>query len=931
MRWRFARGVQRRIPAPEAIVSLDGDYAIPKNQQNQIVGLTADPATLTAFTSGVQVFVNPSADTSAAVAAAPPSWLAPLKGLEALDDWLAANDNQPDVTALNAEIAALLGAYLPKTAAWKLLRVQLLAFFYQALILSALATPPGGMTDTLGKLTRLILVMALVDTLQQNPSPIQTPDQVYVALRWRTLVLPQWVVDKLLAIRAARKAILVRKPGFADLYITREEWDHYEAAEIASIENILAGEVKSRVHVLVNQTSVTTTKEEVTSSLREQDTTTTDLTQLQEQSSSDISLAAHADLQVDVSGSYGTVQFGTHLGGSVDFSSASSTSKATTQSHETVARAVSRIEQTTRLVRTVSTMTRATDKEEHKFDNAQQTQPVVGLYRWVDQIQNVELDRYPHRLIMEFEIPEPGAYTRRLQLNSAGRNMVHKPPVPLTLDGNPISYDPKTVNPPLQASDLDPTNYSAVLKIASRYMTGGVSPPPGPQTVAVNIGYPTTASTGVNPDGGAHGDFRYQADSSLSVPSGYYAHDWDASVILMTGGSTAFPSYNVFIAVGAGSPAHSPSGAANINPTTNWMTDAIQAQQVGPISIGTIPVAVQVDNSTGFEVNVEVHCVPLDQTLKQWQDDTYDLIVGAYNGMLQAYNDELAGAGLQQTNLVDANSPDQNAQTARQELKRQVIEMLSGTSFTGIPNAISWNSKGTGPDYPTTSLDTAAAVAPEIQFFEQALEWETMSYICYPYYWADSSRWPDLEVIAGNDNDFANFLRAGSARVMVAARPGFEDQVNPYTRLGILWGGGPMPAPGDPDYLSVADEIKAMQQRPMDAAVIDTWQVRLPTTLIWLQNAAGLPSNPNPTIDTKPKIASLSPTSASVGASMNITGRNFGDFEGTSTVTFNGTEAIPTRWGATSIDVQVPTGATTGNVVVTINSVGSNPVPFTVL
>ena len=95
------------------------------------------------------------------------------------------------------------------------------------------------------------------------------------------------------------------------------------------------------------------------------------------------------------------------------------------------------------------------------------------------------------------------------------------------------------------------------------------------------------------------------------------------------------------------------------------------------------------------------------------------------------------------------------------------------------------------------------------KFIEQAFEWETMSYICYPFYWADYGRWPQLSAIEGNDQNFADFLRAGSARVVVAARPGFEDQVNFYLQFGILWGGGPMPAPDDPDYLSIADEIKA--------------------------------------------------------------------------------------------------------------------------
>jgi RHS repeat-associated protein len=79
-----------------------------------------------------------------------------------------------------------------------------------------------------------------------------------------------------------------------------------------------------------------------------------------------------------------------------------------------------------------------------------------------------------------------------------------------------------------------------------------------------------------------------------------------------------------------------------------------------------------------------------------------------------------------------------------------------------------------------------------------------------------------------------------------------------------------------------------------------------------------------------PSIASLSPTSGTVGTSVTITGANFGSSQGTSTVAFNGTAGTPTSWSATSIAVPVPSGATTGNVVVTVGGIASNGVSFTV-
>src|ERR1700735_3704843 len=79
-----------------------------------------------------------------------------------------------------------------------------------------------------------------------------------------------------------------------------------------------------------------------------------------------------------------------------------------------------------------------------------------------------------------------------------------------------------------------------------------------------------------------------------------------------------------------------------------------------------------------------------------------------------------------------------------------------------------------------------------------------------------------------------------------------------------------------------------------------------------------------------PSITSLSPTSGAVGSSVTITGTNFGSTQGTSTVKFHGTTATTIgSWSATSIVATVPTGATTGNVVVAVSGTSSNGVTFT--
>ncbi len=85
------------------------------------------------------------------------------------------------------------------------------------------------------------------------------------------------------------------------------------------------------------------------------------------------------------------------------------------------------------------------------------------------------------------------------------------------------------------------------------------------------------------------------------------------------------------------------------------------------------------------------------------------------------------------------------------------------------------------------------------------------------------------------------------------------------------------------------------------------------------------------TTGSSPNITSLNPTSGPVGTFVTISGSNFGSAQGSSTVTFNGTTATTvSSWSATSIVVDVPNGATTGNVVVHVGAASSNGVAFTV-
>jgi RHS repeat-associated protein len=79
-----------------------------------------------------------------------------------------------------------------------------------------------------------------------------------------------------------------------------------------------------------------------------------------------------------------------------------------------------------------------------------------------------------------------------------------------------------------------------------------------------------------------------------------------------------------------------------------------------------------------------------------------------------------------------------------------------------------------------------------------------------------------------------------------------------------------------------------------------------------------------------PSISGLSKTFGSAGTTLTISGNSFGNPQGSgSIVTFNGVSATIGNWTNTAISVTAPSGATTGNVVVSVNGVPSAGMMFT--
>ena len=803
VRFRIARAPQRKVGKPEAQL------------------LISEPRELLAWLEGdvVQSAESFIADRGLAPPVRrywhqDPNIAATLSQVRWLDELLLANDDTVAWVALEKTVGDRLdgdASTVISRKVWQGLREVL----SQTLVASVVADVTVALrSDVL----RLLLVMGLLELAATNAK--LKADEVLAALRWRDVLLPA----ELLAAPITRRSVLARGPAFSDLYIVREEWARYELAEVAHIENVLLGEVKERLLERTDEQETTQTTEQDVTRLEERDTQTTDRFELKDEAERDMSLALHIDGKVETSGQYGPTHVDTHLGATFDYSVREAESRAVTQARETIARAVNRVEERVRQQRVTRSLTRIHSEDKHALDNKEGKDHVVGIYRWVDKIQTVQVFRYPHRMLFDLEVPEPGAFLRwRL---ARPKPTAGTPPIPFTVDGSvggaPLTADSITASG--EAGKID------FLVLAQRYAVEGLTGPPDQKMVFATITHPM-------PETNVQGDNKppVYSTTSISVPDGFEATDFRIYAVATNAAPEGpnKPTGWLEIVVGTDFPSLQ---ATDNDPQQIWRfqgTNVFREMKAmtfrTPVK-GQVPIQLATDDVSGLIATVQVFCRPTEASARAWRFATFDLIQGAFWELRRQQEQAAAQAAVQAGIAIEGDSPARNSEVIREELKRCVVELLTGSRFDGRPAMTT----PTGNDPTRMDLAKTAAVAAEIQFIEQAFEWENLSFVLYPYFWADVANWAELEGIESPDPAFDRFLRAGSARIVLPARPGFEGAADLYTLFGTLWNGGPIPVPNDPLYLSIADEVKSQQKAPDDGEPRESWEVRLPTTLVYL-------------------------------------------------------------------------------------------------
>ncbi|KAF2117324.1 hypothetical protein BDV96DRAFT_571903 [Lophiotrema nucula] len=127
-------------------------------------------------------------------------------------------------------------------------------------------------------------------------------------------------------------------------------------------------------------------------------------------------------------------------------------------------------------------------------------------------------------------------------------------------------------------------------------------------------------------------------------------------------------------------------------------------------------------------------------------------------------------------------------------------DLTHGVNFTG--NSID-------PSNGTADWSIMYQYEAVVNFINEAIEWENVVYFLYSYFWDIPTSWEFVRQIQHSDSTRQAFLRAGSARIVLTVRKGFERRWTQFAEhYNITNAFDPPPATDDDPYMTIAQQIQ---------------------------------------------------------------------------------------------------------------------------
>lgn len=652
----------------------------------------------------------------------------------------------------------------------------------------------------------------------------------------------------------------IRSVGVADLLVVKQHIKRYEASELAHVENVMPGETRTREHRKLELYEETITVERESTTEKEEELTSTERFELEREASRTIKEDQKFAFDLSVSGQMGpVVEFETNFAMEISRSDETVARNATKYAKDVVQRSLERVKERVREERVRRIRREVEENNLHSFTNLT-ADSIRGLYQFLDKVYEAQVFNYGKRQMFDLMIPEPASYLWHLEETSLTQQ-AELPAAPdlLTIAPLQLKFEPGDVQ--------DPNHYT---RLAAKYGASGLTlPPPLHRRVTAKYVAPTGLATS---NEASEGGIAVAPPTVLEfvIPPGYVpetAHIY--SLIRSDNVNGVLVSFA--IATASEHQKMKPALAGTLRAGSQEGDDSDVEHPGGNISEGQIFIAgkhtqleftfpsLDVDYASESKLQLGLHLVETanhailcevefkrtDKHLEAWKLQTYDTIRSAYEDRRLEHADEVARIKAEfEARKVEEDRklgtpPSARRQIIVTELKKQCIAILRQQWFTE-PSPM----RSTEP--PTFEFGVAQRIGSLVRFFEHAFEWDQIQYAFYPYFWARRSEWEARFRKEDPDYEFQQFLQAGSARVVLSVRPGFEAAVSYFLEHdGALWEGRGEPTISDPLYWSIVEEIRERSSARVDAIPVgEPWEVRLPTTLILLRPQDATPFLP---------------------------------------------------------------------------------------
>lgn len=589
--------------------------------------------------------------------------------------------------------------------------------------------------------------------------------------------------------------------AIGDLQIVRQRLLRYELGEVAYIENVLKGERKETTQRKLNRVNQSVTNsseklEEIADDIH--DTKADILNETRKTLAKDKITTTFNDFNT----SYGpptTVKYQ----GSWSVENEPDPEKlgkeeVTKFAKDITTRTANRIARYVNQVRNISILDEAEETVIHAFDNTNNPSNIIGIYRWVNQVYTAHVVNYGHRLMLEFMLENPADSYMKSLLQLQGISL-DKPIAPDKLNPNPEKDKP---NPNIYSyKDITRENYA---DLAIKYQVKDIPLPPD----AVKI-VPT-----------AFKDGEPNTIKKIQIPKGYRAES--ASVAGVFSDETKLTG---FIGQQTFNLPTSPSNS-NPNPLTMNQEDTALAASV---------LCNSNNDKSQYSVSMEVKCTFPDEKLDEWRIKVYQAILEGYHQQQAEY---YAKAGVGQAEIKESNPP-KNRQIEKHELKKACTRQMFQQHLK-LAGASDDNSVNNQPS------KFAVNEPKYMPFFEQALEWNEITYHFYPKLAGEENQdkftLTALNPYSGNDTLFTSFLQAGAARVLVSVKPDYAMLVLYYLSSGTIWTGTNALTPTDEKYVSLVNDLKSLPQSDREYKHVGKpWEITIPTSMMMLQDSSKLP------------------------------------------------------------------------------------------